>query len=343
MGAIPRMGKRSGPCLALFKSTLLLLFALALSGCALKLPPGVEHSGDAWENGLGMKFVLVPPGEFVMGSSAAEIKALIARVGEGNIRPERVAPEKPDHLVRITKPLLFGRHEVTVGQFRRFVEAAGYKTDAERGGGSHVSGGLDTWEKKADANWRSPGFKQADDHPVVCVSWNDAARFIAWLNKADRARPRGWAYRLPTEAEWEWTARGPDRFEWAWGNDWDGTRANFADKSSRLPWGDKAAEDGHARTAPVGSYSPKGDTPLGLADMTGNVWEWCHDWFDPAYYETSPAKDPVNKKEGNRRVERGGGWAFTPDYCRAAFRFALEPNESYDTLGFRVVLAPAGR
>ena len=323
----------------------LILSALlcAFCGCARTLPPGIEHSGDVWENSLRMRFVLVPPGEFVMGSSTAELKALVARFGEGKIRPERIAPEKPDHLVRITRPVLFGKHEVTVGQFRRFVEATGYKTDAERSGGSHVNGGLDTWEKRAEANWRMPGFEQGDDHPVVCVSWNDARAFIAWLNKADRMRPAGWRYRLPTEAEWEFAARGPDRFEWAWGNDWDGSRANFADKRSGLPWGDKDADDGHARTAPVGFYSPKGDTPLGIADLTGNVWEWCLDWFDPAYYERCPKDDPVNTRPGNRRVERGGSWAFTPDYCRTAFRFALEPNESYDTLGFRVVLAPAGR
>ncbi|MBM4042059.1 MAG: formylglycine-generating enzyme family protein [Planctomycetes bacterium] len=309
-------------------------------GCGPRMPPGVEHSGDPWENGLGMKFVLVPPGEFLMGSTPDEHKALIARVGEGKIRPERIAVEKPAHTVRITEPVLFGKHEVTVGQFRRFVQATDHKTDAERGGGAHASGGLDTWEKKADATWRKPGFEQGDDHPVVCVSWRDAQAFVAWLNKADAKKPRGWAYRLPTEAEWEFAARGPDRFEWAWGNDWDGTRANFADKQSGLPWGDKATDDGHARTAPVGAYSPKGDTSLGIADLTGNVWEWCDDWFDPAYYQTSPAADPVNRKEGNRRVERGGSWAFTPDYCRAAFRFALEPGESYDTLGFRIVLAP---
>lgn len=319
--------------------------ALALccvAGCAQRLPPGVERPGDAWENGLGMKFVLIPPGEFRMGSTADEHAALIERFGPGKIRPERIAPERPAHNVRITRPLLFGRHEVTVGQFRRFVEATGYKTDAERGGGSHVSGGLDTWEKKRDANWRKPGFEQADGHPVVCVSWHDAQAFLAWLNKSDATKPKGWAYRLPSEAEWEWAARGPERREWAWGNDWDGRRANFADKRSCLPWADGEADDGHARTAPVGAYSPKGDTPLGLADLTGNVWEWCLDWFDAAYYRASPVKDPVNAAESNRRVERGGSWAFTPDYCRAAFRFALEPNESYDTLGFRVVLAPVG-
>lgn len=324
--------------MSLARFTVIALACLA-AGCGPKLPPGVESSGDVWENGLGMRFVLLPPGEFLMGSTPEEVEALVARVGTSF---ERVAPEKPAHPVRITRPLLFGKHEVTVAQFRRFVEATGYKTEAERGGGSHVHGELDTWEKKRDAHWRNPGFKQGDNHPVVCVSWHDARAFVAWLNRADPTRPAGWAYRLPTEAEWEFAARGPERFEWAWGNDWDGTRANFADKQSRLTWANNEVDDGHARTAPVGSYSPKGDAPIGIADLTGNVWEWCQDWFDPAYYQRSPAKDPVNAKVGNRRVERGGSWAFTFDYCRTAFRFGLEPNESYDTLGFRVVLAREG-
>lgn len=326
---------------ALWKILTFAAAGIGLAGCGPELPPGVRQRGDAWENGLGMRFVLVPAGEFVMGSSQEDIEALKARFGAANIRNERVAVEKPRHTVQITRPLLMGKHEVTVAQFRRFVEATGHKTDAERGKGPFVHGGTDSWEKKPDANWRSPGFQQADDHPVVCVSWNDAQKFIEWMNTTDTKKARSWAYRLPTEAEWEYAARGPERREWAWGSDWDGTRTNFADKQSGLPWGDQKSDDGHARTAPVGSYSPKGDTPLGLADMTGNVWEWCQDWFDPAYYGSSPVKDPVNTKEGNRRVERGGSWAFTPDYCRAAFRFALEPVESYDTLGFRVVLAPA--
>ena len=154
-------------------------------------------------------------------------------------------------------------------------------------------------------------------------------------------KPTGWAYRLPAEAEWEYAGRGKERREWAWGNDWDGSRCNFADKHSELAWADREADDGYPRTAPVGRYSPKGDTPLGLCDMTGNVWEWCQDWFDAAYYQASPVNDPVNADAKAKRVERGGSWAFTPDYCRAAFRMGLEPAASYDTLGFRVVLARA--
>ena len=303
----------------------------------LEPPAKAPFPAATWANGIGMEFVRVPAGEFEMGTSEEEIKALIDRFGE--IR-RKVVVEKPRHRVRITRAFLMAKHEATVGQFRRFAEATGYKTDAERGDGSNVYAGNDEWAKKREGNWRSPGFKQTDGHPVVCVSWNDAQKFIEWLNATDAKKPKGWAYRLPTEAEWEHAARGPERREYAWGNQWDGSRANFADQRAGITWGDGTADDGHGRTAPVGSYSPKGDSPFGVCDMTGNVWEWCLDWFDPAYYSRSPVEDPVNKQEANQRVERGGSWAFTEDYCRAAFRFPLASAESYDNLGFRVVLAP---
>jgi formylglycine-generating enzyme required for sulfatase activity len=319
----------------------LVLLAYSLAGCAGGPRAKGAFPPPSWTNALGMELVRIPAGEFEMGTSDADVKALVARFGESALRPERLAVEKPRHRVRITRDFLLACHEVTVAQFRRFVEATGHKTDAERGGGPHVLGISDVWEKTPDANWRSPGFKQEDNHPVVCVSWNDAQKFIEWLNAADRAKPRGWAYRLPTEAEWEFAARGRERREWAWGNEWDGSRTNYADKQSGLSWADQKADDGYPRTAPAGHYSPKGDTPQGVADMTGNVWEWCQDSFDAGYYQTSPVKDPVNKQAMPKRVERGGSWAFTPDYCRAAFRMGLEPAESYDTLGFRVVLARA--
>jgi len=316
----------------------LAIIVCAVAGCPRKPEAQPGFPPARWANALGMEFVRVPAGEFLMGTSEAEIKALIARFGE--VR-SKVAAEKPRHRVRITRSFLMGRFEVTVGQFGRFVEAAGYKTDAERGGGSKVFGADDTWEKKPKANWQNRGFKQTKAHPVVCVSWNDAREFIQWLNGADTRKPKGWTYRLPTEAEWEYAARGAQRREYAWGGKWDGTRGNFADKRSGVMWADQTADDGHARTAPVGSYSPKGDSPFGVSDMTGNAWEWCQDWFDEGFYQRSPVDDPVNTKKGKKRVERGGSWAFTEDYCRAAFRFSLEPGESYDNLGFRLALAPA--
>ncbi len=316
-----------------------LLAPILLAGCVRPDLPAAP--GACWRNGLGMTFVRVPAGEFAMGTTASEAKALLERFAASGLRQERLAPEQPQHGVAITRAFLMGKHEVTIGQFRRFVEATGYTTDAERRGGAHVfdAAGSQDWFKKAGAHWRTPGFPQTDRHPVVCVSWNDAQAFIEWLNEADPAKPKGGHYRLPTEAEWEYAARGSEGLEYAWGDEWDGERANFADARSSVPWADEA-DDEYSRTAPVGSYSPAGDTPLGIADLTGNVWEWCLDTFAADFYQRSPRSDPVCLEQRPERVERGGSWGFTPDYCRAAFRFHCAPAESYDTLGFRVLLVP---
>ncbi|MBL7222669.1 MAG: formylglycine-generating enzyme family protein [Candidatus Brocadiae bacterium] len=315
------------------------LMLLVMLGCARQ--GGFPTASRDWRNALGMAFVRVPAGEFIMGTSDADLAAALQRYEREGARKVKLAPEQPAHRVRITQPFLMGKHEVTVGQFRRFVEATGHKTDAERGGGPHVYDAerSQDWFKKLGVSWRAPGFPQSDRHPVVCVSWNDAQAFLKWLNAIDAARPAGSSYRLPTEAEWEYAARGPERREFAWGTPWATRRANFADRQSGLMWADDA-DDGHARTAPVGAYSPAGDTPLGIADMTGNVWEWCLDTFRGDFYGKSPTDDPACAEPRPERVERGGSWAFTRDYCRAAFRFRLKPAESYDTLGFRVVLAP---
>ncbi len=323
------------PCAACF----LFLVAILFFGCAQPFPP--RGPGQQWANSFGMRFVCVPAGEFRMGSTDEEVEAVLERFAGQGVRKAKLLPEQPAHPVRITRPFLMGKYEVTVGQFRRFVEATGYRTDAERHGGSNVydAEASQEWFKKKDASWRRPGFAQTEHHPVVCVSWNDAQVFLKWLNQVDETKPVGWAYRLATEAEWEYAARHSSHREYAWGNEWKGRRANFADQRSGLQWADDKADDGHARTAPVGSYSPAGDTPLGIADMTGNVWEWCRDTFAADFYKRSPAKDPVCLEPRPERVERGGSWAFTRDYCRAAFRFRLKPTDSYDNLGFRIVLA----
>ena len=292
----------------------------------------------AWKNSLGMEFIRIRAGEFTMGTSRDEAARLSERFGTPL---RKFLPETPPHAVVITHDFLIGRHEVTVGQFRRFVQATGYRTDAERSGGSTVHVEIDRWEKKAGASWKSPGFPQGDDHPVVCVSWNDAMAFADWLDRTDASKPRGWHYRLPTEAEWEYAARGKDGRRYPWGDQWSDDRANFADRRSGLPWAKGGADDGFPRTAPVGSFTPRGDTPEGVADLCGNVWEWCLDWFAADFYQRSPRRDPFNGDGDTQRVERGGSWAFTEDYCRSAFRMPLAPNQSYDNLGFRLVLVPA--
>jgi len=329
------------------------ILAALVAGCGDGDPPGrgagtappfpLPEPGEVWRNVLGMEFVGVPAGEFRMGTSAEDLAALKKQFP--SLEDEKVAPEQPAHTVRITRGFLLGKYEVTVGQFRAFVMDARHITEAEGVGGPSVYLQGDVWEQDPDASWLKPGFIQGDDHPVVCVTWNDAQAFVRWLNRVDGRKPEGWVYRLPTEAEWEMAARGPDRRTYPWGAAWKGKRANFADTRSELPWGnpepdDDDFDDGFARTSPVGSFSPDGDSAFGACDMAGNVWEWCEDAYAPDFYARSETDDPLGET-GDTRVERGGSWAFSRDRCRGAHRYGLGPSKSYDNLGFRVVLAPA--
>jgi formylglycine-generating enzyme required for sulfatase activity len=270
----------------------------------------------------GMEFVLVPEGSFIMGSPAEEVG-----------RWEKDDREGPQHRVEITRPFYLGKHEVTVGQFLKFVQDTGYKTEAENGGGAFtwVNG---KWEKTEGIYWDNPGFPQSKSHPVTCVSWNDAHAFIRWLN-----RKSGRTYRLPTEAEWEYAARARTTTARFWGNDLNRTceYANVADQT-RSPegktWEDRfECKDDYWFTAPVGSYQPNG---FNLYDMLGNVWEWCEDWFDAKYYKKSPTQDPLGPSIGSERIVRGGGWRNLPRYVRSANRGSSLPDYRSYGLGFRI-------
>jgi formylglycine-generating enzyme len=268
--------------------------------------------------GVKMELVLVPAGEFMMGSND----------GDGE--------EKPVHKVRISKPFHLGKYEVTVAQFRAFAQATKYQTEAERAGrgwGVRVSG----WEEKAGINWRTPGFKQDDNHPACAISWNDAQEFCQWATKVT-----GRTVRLPTEAEWEYAARGPKSPKYPWGDKWDGAPANVADKSLRdtgfgMPFGEIRENDGFPYTSPAGTYKTSASW-CGAFDMAGNVWEWCEDFFSGSYYGESPPVDPKGPSTGGERVVRGGCWIHGPALSRSARRDRFEPATRYTVNGFRAAL-----
>ena len=292
-------------------------------------PQAAGHQ-DAWSrylgkpvektNSIGMKLVLIPPGEFMMGSPEAE---------EG-----RFDWEGPQHRVRITKPFYLGAHEVTVGQFRRFVSDAGYKTDAEKDGKGGFGVTADgNWEQKPEYTWRNPGFPQTDEHPVVNVSWNDAVAFCEWLSGKE-----GREYRLPTEAEWEYACRAGTTTRYYHGNEEEGLAqvGNVADAEAKKKfpgWTTISASDGYVYTAPVGKFRANG---FGLYDMHGNVWEWCSDWYDAKYYANSPVDNPKGPASGSYRVVRGGSWRDSPRLCRSASRLGGSPVRRCYDLGFRV-------
>ena len=256
-------------------------------------PPKVDQS--LITNTLGMKLKLIPAGEFAMGSDVADPDAS---------EDEKVDGEK--HRVRITRPFYLGTTEVTVGQFRQFVAAKNFKTEAER----DRKGGYGWNEAKAKFTqgprytWRAPGFRQEDDHPVVNVSWNDAVAFCEWLSKQE-----GQTYRLPTEAEWEYACRAGRSTLYSSGDDPEllATVGNTADETAREKYPDWTdtikARDGFVYTAPVGRFHPNA---FGLYDMHGNVWEWCADWYDPEYYSKAPAADP--RREFLRRHRPRVSW-----------------------------------
>lgn len=322
-------------------ATALLLFLNAASTTAA--PP-------AERNSVGMELVPIAPGEFMMGGD--EKPESLAKAYP-QIPPERflqLGDEGPVHRVRITKPFSIGRHEVTVAQFRRFVVASGYvpESEADGTGGYGWRAGYDpATSRRGDAfegrdrrySWRNPGFVQGDDHPVVNVTWNDAAAMAAWLTKTEGRR-----YRLPTEAEWEYACRAGTRTRYHSGDDPQSLlrAANVFDADSAAHWPHWRGQalpgsDGHAFTAPVGRFAPNA---WGLHDMHGNVWEWTADWHADDYYANSPVDDPQGPPEpaeGAVKVRRGGSWHTWPFYARASYRNWNAPDTRYTLVGFRLV------
>jgi len=271
-------------------------------------------------NTLGMRLAPIPTGEFLMGSSDDE---------------DADDDEKPRHTVRITRPFYLGTTEVTVGQFRRFVEATRYRTEAERNsrGGRGWNEARATFEVDPKYTWRDPGFPQTDEHPVTNVSWNDAVAFCEWLSTKEAT-----IYRLPTEAEWEYACRAGTTTRYSNGADPETLArvGNVADGTARAKfpnWTTIAARDGYIFTAPVGTFRANA---WGLHDMHGNVWEWCRDGYDGRYYQQSPGDDPTGPSQASRRVYRGGSWADDPRYARSPRRVGVNPDYRYYDLGFRV-------
>ncbi len=257
----------------------------------------------------GMEFLPVKRGCFEMGNSF-----------ESGDRDE-----KPNHKVCLDDYYI-GKHEVTVGEFRKFVEETGYRTEAERGQGCF---GLDkdgNWGVITDKSWNRLVFVQGDNHPVVCVTWNDAQAFIKWLNKKS-----GGGFRLLSEAEWEFAARsrGKERMYATRTGVLTRKLANYGAQECCNP----SDTDGHLYTAPVGSY-PAND--IGVFDMSGNVWEWTADWYDENYYAYSRQSNPRGPEGGSRKVIRGGSWSIPGVFSRCSNRRPAKPSGRHVNTGFRL-------
>lgn len=288
--------------------------------------PGDVLTEPVASGGEGPALVVIPLGTFMMGSPSGETG--------------RVGNEGPQFQVRLSRGFAMSQTEVTVGQFRQFVNATGYVTSAQQSGRSVVydesTGGLG---EKPGVTWQDDhlGNRAAADLPVIHVSWNDAKAYVDWL-----ARETGQRYRLPTEAEFEYALRAGGDTAYPWGNDQNpgrvvGNLTGDGDRSdSRRTWSNAFSNyaDGHWGPAPVRTFPPNA---FGLYNMIGNTSEWVEDcWHDS--YQRAPADGSAWVNPGcTQRVIRGASWASAPGQVRSAFRLSAAQTSTNPRLGFRVV------
>ncbi len=278
-------------------------------GQAAQPPPVPRHPAEP-------ELIVIPAGEFWMGTDRPTLEKA------GVEWQDWMKNETPVHQLYLPAYAI-GRYPVTNAEYARFIEAGGYRRRewwTEAGWGWREKEGRTQPGYWTDKQWNGANY------PVVGVSWYESAAYCRWLSEVS-----GRTYRLPAEAEWEKAARGTEGRLWPWGNTWRPERCNSREK-------------GPGRTTPVGQYSPDGDSPYGLADMVGNVWEWCATRADPL----PPYPYPVDKNEWaqdylegtNVRVLRGGSWYDLQDFARCAVRFRFFPNDRLSSFGFRVVVSP---
>ena len=290
-------------------------------------------------NSLGMELRLLPPGEFTMGrtqESYDEIMAWIEKDPDMKKHKGGMVAWSmlmmPAHSVRITKPFYMGAHEVTVGQFRKFAEASGYKTEAERG----LNHGQPYKGRRKMSTWRNPmawrkGYVQKEDEPVLHLGWVDCVAFCEWLSKEE-----GREYTLPTEAQWEYACRAGTTTPWHFGGleDVEKVAHEYA------YWSD-GAQSKHPVPRPVGKGKPNA---FGLYDMHGNVWEYVADWWHRLSYKDAPLNDPTghelpSEKGDFRRIIRGSSFDWGRWGGDSAYRMRItQHSNQHPHMGFRVAL-----
>lgn len=266
-------------------------------------------------SGLNLEMIFVEGGTFEMGCTPEQ--------------SDCEDDEKPVHTVRVDD-FYIGKYEVTYGQFKEFIDATSYKSDADKGNGSYIWNGS-SWEMKSGVNWRcdvngntlSPS---EYNHPVIHVSWNDATEYCDWLSKQT-----GEAYRLPREAEWEYAARGEATTTSSASVASAPYKYSGSNNIDKVAWYD---DNSGSKTHPVGQ---KQANELGIYDMSGNVWEWCSDWYGS--YGSGSQTNPVGAASGSYRVLRGGSWYNDASNCRVSNRGSNNPGYRNNIIGFRLVLS----
>ena len=271
-----------------------------------------------FRNSLGMTFVYIDSGTFMMGSPKEET---------GRYDDEIL------HRVTLTNGFYMQTTPVTVGQWQKFVDATDFLTQAEKEDGA-IGFFNDEWKKEATCHWRTPGFDPSDDHPVTCVSMHDIQAFIGWLSEGTES------YRLPTEAEWEYACRAGSTTSFTFGKCLSPEDANFNDAMNPLT-GCRNSGLNREQTTPVGMFK---ENQWGLHDMHGNVLERCQDQCDWDKESDSIISDTYTENiidplccQGSLQIARGGGWSADAKHSRAACRIKYDPNDRYSFLGFRLV------
>jgi formylglycine-generating enzyme required for sulfatase activity len=248
------------------------------------------------------QMVKIPAGKFLMGSTKEQAQAVLKETNNNKDWQKWLGWEQPQHIVELSEYFI-GKHPITNREYQAFVRDAKYKPPQGWGGEQFPA--------------------EKGSHPVVNVSWDDASAYCKWLNEKTGKR-----YHLPTEAEWEKAARGEKVYVYPWGDDFDPKKAN----TTEAKIGD---------TSDVGKFSPQGDSPYGCADMAGNVWEWCHDWFNENEYKNRKdgIKDPQGSQTGVARVLHGGSFSSNHWNVRCAVRHRDNPNFLGRNYGFRVAFS----
>jgi formylglycine-generating enzyme required for sulfatase activity len=290
---------------------LALIFATPFRSSAHERSAGTVRTDEH-----GISQVWVPAGTFIAGSTQEQVDEAYQTCL--NIRPgmclrQEYTAELFQHTMTILNGYWIDQTEVTNAAYAVFVEDGGY-TNREYWS-------EDGWRWKGNRTGPTtdcqPEFL-APDLPRVCITWYEADAYAHWRSGS-----------LPTEAEWEYAARGTEGGIYPWGNDFDGGQLNYCDSTCPNVWGDIRFDDGYARTAPVGSYSPNW---INTYDMAGNVWEWTADWYDAIYHQRDT--HPAN---GIEKVLRGGSWNMPYIFSRTAYRDGVLPDSWSSIIGFRVV------
>ena len=276
------------------------------------------------------ELIRIPNGAFTMGVPPKEEER------EG-VPKEYRGWSTPRQSVTIPSSFWLGRYPVTRAQFATFIAETGHETGSEAWTFEPDGKGQWTYERRKNRHWSNPGFEQTDNDPVVCVSYEDAIKYIEWLRALT-----GNEYRLPSESEWEYAARAGTTTARFWG-DGRAEAARYAKVADRTlaarmnrdfdPERFFEGESGYPFTAPVGSFLPN---PFGLYDMLGNVWEWTADVFNETLKGIPLDGSPNTTGDSSRRVVRGGSWDDDPGSVRAGNRVWGSTGDRSDDTGFRV-------